>query len=54
MPTLSSRSKWIVAKGSPHWIQVYRPALVAAEVQEIVNDARGTMPFQADPATEHK
>jgi pimeloyl-ACP methyl ester carboxylesterase len=51
---LSSRSKWIVAKGSPHWIQIHRPQLVAAEVQEIVNDARGTAPFKADPATEYK
>jgi len=52
--TLSSRSKWIVAKGSPHWIQIHRPELVAAAVQEIVNDARGTAPFQADPETEYK
>jgi pimeloyl-ACP methyl ester carboxylesterase len=52
--TLSSRSKWIVAKGSPHWIQIHRPDLVAAEVEEIVNDARGTAPFQADPKTEYK
>src|SRR5579872_4866368 len=52
--TLSSRSKWIVAKGCPHWIQIHRPELVAAEVQEIVNDARGTAPFQADQHTEYK
>jgi len=52
--TLSSKSKWIVAKGSPHWIQINRPELVAAEVQEIVNDARGTVPFQADQHTEYK
>jgi pimeloyl-ACP methyl ester carboxylesterase len=52
--TLSSRSKWIVAKGSPHWIQIHRPELVTAEVQEIVNDARGTTPFQPDPKTEYK
>jgi pimeloyl-ACP methyl ester carboxylesterase len=52
--TLSSRSKWIVAKGCRHWIQIYRPQLVAAEVQEIVNDARGTAPFQADQHTEYK
>jgi pimeloyl-ACP methyl ester carboxylesterase len=52
--TLSSRSKWIVAKGSPHWIQIHRPELVAAQVQEIVNDARGIAPFQADPTTEYK
>jgi len=51
---LSSRSKRIVAKGSPHWIQIHRPELVAAAVQEIVNDARGTTPFQADPQTEYK
>jgi pimeloyl-ACP methyl ester carboxylesterase len=52
--TLSSRSKWMVAKGSEHWIQIHRPELVAAQVQEIVNDARGTTPFQADPKTEYK
>ncbi len=51
---LSSRSQWIVAKGSPHWVQIYRPELVVAAVQEIVNDARGTTPFQADPKTEYK
>ena len=52
--TLSSRSKWIVAKGCRHWIQIHRPELVAAEVQEIVNDARGTAPFQSDQHTEYK
>lgn len=52
--TLSSKSKWIVAKGSEHWIQIQRPELVAAAVQEIVSDARGTAPFQADPQTEYK
>ncbi len=51
---LSSRSKRIVAKGSPHWIQIHRPELVAAAVQEIVNDARGTAPFHAAPQTEYK
>jgi pimeloyl-ACP methyl ester carboxylesterase len=51
---LSSRSKWIVAKGSNHWIQLFRPELVVAAVHEIVNDARGTTPFQADPETEYK
>jgi pimeloyl-ACP methyl ester carboxylesterase len=52
--TLSSRSEWIVAKGSPHWIQIHRPELVTSAVQEIVSDARGTAPFQADPKTEYK
>jgi hypothetical protein len=33
-----SRSQWIVAKGSYHWVQIYRPELVVAAVQEIVND----------------
>ena len=51
---LSSRSQWIVARGSPHWVQIHRPDLVVAAVQEIVNDARGTTPFQADPKTEYK
>ncbi len=51
---LSSRSKWIVAKGSEHWVQIHRPELVTSAVQEIVNDARGTAPFQADPKTEYK
>jgi pimeloyl-ACP methyl ester carboxylesterase len=51
---LSSRSKRIVATGSPHWIQIHRPQLVAAAVQEIVNDASGTAPFQADRETEYK
>jgi pimeloyl-ACP methyl ester carboxylesterase len=52
--TLSSKSKWIVAKGSPHWIQIHRPDLVAGEVQEIANNARGTALFQADPHMEYK
>jgi hypothetical protein len=52
--TLSSTSKWIVAKGSPHWIQIHRPELVAADVQEIVNNARGTALFQPDPHAEYK
>src|SRR5215469_9211432 len=51
---LSSRSRWIVAKGSRHWIQIHRPELVLAAVQEIVKDARGTAPFQADLKTEYK
>jgi len=51
---LSSRSKRIVAKGSPHWIQIHRPELVVAAIQEIVNDARGTAPFHAEPQTEYK
>jgi hypothetical protein len=51
---LSSRSQWIVAKGSPHWVQIYRPDLVVAAVQEIVNNARGTAPLQADPDAEYK
>lgn len=52
--SLSSRSQRIVAKGSHHWIQIQRPELVAATVQEIVNDACGTARFQADPKTEYK
>lgn len=52
--TLSSRSKWIVAKGSYHWIQINRPELVVAEVQEIVDNACGITPFQPDPETEYK
>jgi pimeloyl-ACP methyl ester carboxylesterase len=52
--TLSSRSQWIVAKGSFHWIQIRRPELVAAEVQELVDNARGTAPFQADPEKVYK
>ena len=52
--SLSSRSQWIIAKGSNHWVQIYRPELVVDEVQEIVNDARGTAPFQADLKTEYK
>lgn len=51
---LSSRSKRIVAKGSYYWIQIYRPEFVVAAVHEIVNDARGSTPFQADPETEYK
>ena len=54
LKALSSRKQRIVAKGSPHWIQIYRPELVAAAVQEIVNDGRGTAPFQADLKTEYK
>jgi pimeloyl-ACP methyl ester carboxylesterase len=51
---LSSRSQRIVAKGSEHWVQIHRPELVAGAVQEIVDDARGTARFQADPETEYK
>jgi len=51
---LSSRRKRIIAKGSYHYVQIYRPELVAAAVQEVVNDARGTAPFQADPETKYK
>jgi pimeloyl-ACP methyl ester carboxylesterase len=51
---LSARSKRIVAKGSPHWIQIHRPELVVGAVQEIVNGVRGTTPFQADPETQYK
>lgn len=52
--SLSSRSKGIVAKGSYHYVQIYRPELVVAAVHEVVNDARGTRPFQADAETEYK
>jgi len=51
---LSSRSKRIVAKGSDRYVQIYRPELVVAAVQEVVNDARGSMRFEADPQTEYK
>ncbi len=51
---LSSRTQRIVAKGSNHWVQIYRPDLVVATVREIVNDARGGTPFQVDPETEYK
>lgn len=51
---LSSRSKRIVAKGSDRYVQIYRPELVVGAVQEIVNDARGAAPFEADPETEYK
>ena len=51
---LSSRSKRIVAKRSYHYVQVYRPELVVAAVREIVEDARGTAPFQATQQTEYK
>lgn len=51
---LSSRSKRVVARGSCRYVQVYRPELVVAAVHEIVNDARGSTPFQVDPGTEYK
>jgi pimeloyl-ACP methyl ester carboxylesterase len=51
---LSSRNKRIIAKGSLLRVQIYRPELVAAAVHEIVNDARGTAPFQAAQETEYK
>jgi pimeloyl-ACP methyl ester carboxylesterase len=51
---LSSRSQWIIAKGSYHWVQINRPELVAGAVQEIVNDARGIAPFQTDPKRQYK
>lgn len=49
---LSSRSKRIVA--SHHYLQINRPDLVVGAVREVVNDARGITPFQADPGTEYK
>jgi hypothetical protein len=52
--SLSSKSQRIIAKESEHWIQIHRPELVAATVQEIVNDVRGNTPFQADQKTEYK
>ena len=51
---LSSKSKRIVAKGSYHWLQIYRPELVVAAVHEIVDDARATTPFQAAQETAYK
>ncbi len=51
---LSSRSKRIVAKGSDRYVQIYRPELVVAAVHEVVNAARGSTPFRADPETEYK
>jgi hypothetical protein len=51
---LSSRSKRIIAKSSYHWVHIYRPELVIAAVHEIVNDARGSAPFQAAPETEYE
>jgi pimeloyl-ACP methyl ester carboxylesterase len=46
---LSSRSKRIVAKGSGHYIEVYRPELVIQAIREIVADARGTAAFEGLP-----
>jgi pimeloyl-ACP methyl ester carboxylesterase len=51
---LSSKSKRIVAKGSGHYVEIYRPDLVIAAVREIVTDARGTTPFQATAQTVDK
>jgi len=51
---LSSRNKRIVANGSRHYLQIYRPELVVAAVHDIVNDARDIAPFQAEPKTEYK
>jgi pimeloyl-ACP methyl ester carboxylesterase len=48
----SSRSKRIVAKGSNHWVQIYRPELIVAIVHEILNNSRGIAPFQSDPEIE--
>ena len=52
--SLSSRSKGIVARGSYHYVQIYRPELVVAAIHEVVDDVRGTTPFQADAETEYK
>ena len=52
--TLSSRSIRIIAKGSGHYVEVYRPELVIEAVREIVRDARGTSRFQATVQTLYK
>jgi hypothetical protein len=51
---LSTRSKRIVARGSYHYVQIYRPELVVAAVQEIVNDVNGVALFHVDEQTEYK
>jgi hypothetical protein len=51
---LSSKSKRIIAKGSGHYVEIYRPDLVIAAVREIVTDARGQTPFQATAQTMYK
>ena len=48
------RSKRIVAKGSDRYVQIYHPELVVVAVHEVVNDARGSTRFEADPETEYK
>ena len=52
--SLSNRSKRIVARGSGHYVEVYRPELVVGAVREIVSDSRGTTPFQATAETNYK
>jgi pimeloyl-ACP methyl ester carboxylesterase len=51
---LSLRSKRIVATGSYHYVQIYRPKLVVAAVQEIVDDNRGAASFRGARETEYK
>jgi hypothetical protein len=51
---LSSKSKRIVASGSGHYVEVYRPELVIAAVHEIISDVRGATPFQATAQTVYK
>lgn len=51
---LSSRSKRIIAKGSYRYVQIYRPELVVAAVQELVDNARGTATFQSAQKTQYK
>jgi len=52
--SLSTRSKRIVAKGSGHYVEVYRPDLVITAIQEIVRDAGGSVPSETNAQTVYK
>jgi hypothetical protein len=46
--------KRIIAKGSYHYVQIYRPELLVIAIQEVVDDARATATFEATQETEYK
>jgi hypothetical protein len=44
LKNLSTRSRRIIAKGSPHYIQLERPELIEKEVPLFIEEVRGTAP----------
>jgi len=51
---LSSRSERVVARGSGHYVEIYRPELVVDAVQEIVLAAHGITSFHPTTQTGYR